>query len=70
MWGLLISNFEKKNLRIVKEEILCLLQYSSIKRVKSIVADAKVTIAFFHTFAYCHYQGLQKCENYLGMSKM
>ena len=35
-----------------------------MKSIESTVANAKVTIAFFNTFAYCHYEGCQKCEKY------
>ena len=28
-----------------------------MKKIKSIVANAKVMIAFFYTFAHCQYEG-------------
>ena len=34
------------------------------KNIGSIVANTIVTIAFF-AFAFCHYQGCQKCEEFL-----
>ena len=48
MWGLLSSNFGKiLKFFFIYEEIFCLLYYSSMKRIKSIVANAKVIIVFF-----------------------
>ena len=41
-----------------------------MKCTKSTVANAKVRIAFFYTFTYCHYQGCQKCEKYYEKKKM
>ena len=53
--GLLIGNFWKISLsEVFYDENLCLFQYSSMKRIKRIVANAKVMTAFFHTFTYCH----------------
>ena len=32
--------------------------------IKSIVANPKIMVSFFYTFAYCHYDGCQKCEKH------
>ena len=47
MWGLLISNFRKILKIFLRRNFVFCNKYSSMKRMKSIVANAKVMVAFF-----------------------
>ena len=48
MWGLLISNFGKKFYRkLFTKKFYVFLLYTSVERIKKIVAKAKVMIPFF-----------------------
>ena len=48
MWGLLMSNFEKTLLKIIQEEILCLLYYSSKKVLKKSLLMRRLRQPFLH----------------------